>query len=299
MTGALSRRAARLRAGLKAQPMATDHPCLGCVTLPGARVRVSAPHVLSHALSARFPFASATEPHTATVEIAVEGSVYHLLGPQGGFQADASEGDKVFFAAATGDGDAFAGSYSGWRSAPGGAAMALLDAEIVRQLFEVSTAVALLHAAWLRRSGSPKNVLLLGPSGAGKSTVAQNARLSGWQVVADDMVCLMPDGALYPFPRRSLLGGAPVTIDVSPDVPDQADLIAFICRAAVRDIEPKPLDTVAALKALEAAILNSKSTAPMALMALMRRTSFLTLERAPGGANQTWARAERVLERCT
>lgn len=177
--------------------------------------------------------------------------------------------------------------------------MALLDAEIVRQIFEVSTAAALLHATWLRRSGAPKNVLLLGSSGAGKSTIARNARMSGWQVVADDMVCLMPDGALYPFPRRSLLDGAPVVIDASLDVPDRADLIAFTCRAAVRDIEPKPLNAVVAFKNLEKAILNSKPTAAMALMALMRRISFLTLERAPGGENQTWARAERVLERCT
>lgn len=299
MTGVLSERAAGLSAGLKTQPIATDNPCLGCVTLPGTLIRLFAPPVLSHALSARFVFASTAEPHTAQIEIAVVGSVYHLWGPQGGFQADSCDGDKVFFAAGTGDGDAFAGSYSGWRSAPEGAAMALLDAEIVRQIFEVSTAAALLHATWLRRLDAPRAAILLGSSGAGKSTIARNARISGWQVVADDMVCLMPCGALYPFPRRSLLDGAPVAIDASPDVPDRADLIAFACSTAVRDIEPKPLDAVLALKALEAAILISKPTAPMALMALMRRISFLTLERAPGGANQTWARAERALARCT
>lgn len=299
MTGVLSERAAYLRAGLNSQPIATDNLCLGCVDLPGASVRLLAPPSISHDLSERFVFGPATAQQTARVEIAVDGSVYHLMGPQGGFQADTSDGDKVFFAAGTGDGDAFAGSYSGWRSLPGGAAMALLDAEIVRQLFEASTAVALLHAAWLRRPGAAKDVLLLGSSGAGKSSLAQSARMSGWQVLADDMVCLMPDGALHPFPRRSLLDGVPVTIDAMYDAPDRPDMIAFNCRAVVRDTEPKSLGTIASLKAMETAILNSKPSAPVGLMALMRRISCLTLERTSGGADQTWARAERVLDRCS
>ncbi len=262
-------------------------------------MRLFAPPSLSNDLSERFVFGPATAQQTARIEIAVDGSVYHLMGPQGGFQADTSDGDKVFFAAGTGDGDAFAGSYSGWRSLPVSVAMALLDAEIVRQLFEASTAVAVLHAAWLRRPGAAKDVLLLGSSGVGKSSLAQSARMSGWQVLADDMVCLMPDGALHPFPRRSLLDGVPVTIDTMHGSPDQLDMIAFNCRAVVRDTEPRSLGAIASLKAMETAILNSKPCAPVALMALMRRISCLTLERMSGGADQTWARAERVLDRCS
>ena len=278
--------------------------CLEVIDVPGAVLRVSvSPSALGSRLAEQFVLRPAPEVVPGECEkvinIIAGPEVLHLHGPHGDFIADTRKPDKLYFAGEIDKKSAFAGSYSGWRSAPGGAVMALLDAEFVRQLFAASTAAALLHGAWLRKPGAPREVLLLGPSGAGKSTLAQRATEANWSLVADDTIALMQDGALVPFPRRSLKDGLPMAYSYSDPTPTSAALTALVIDPIDRGTAGGRLGAADVLAALEGAVLNSRASVTPAMMQILARTRFMRLPRNGDTPRETWKRAEQMIAACT
>lgn len=80
-----------------------------------------------------------------------------------------------------------------------------------------------LHAALVSREGH--SMLIAGASGSGKSTLTTHLVRSGWQFHTDEMVAVLLDGRLEPYPRPlSLKRGSWARFADVPSVPDDPAL---------------------------------------------------------------------------
>jgi hypothetical protein len=116
----------------------------------------------------------------------------------------------------------------------------------------IQRGVLVLHGNALAREG--KAIVCLGHSGAGKSTLAYALMRQGWQLLADDLVAITPDGMVLPgIPRIKLWQDAAEAFGLDPAAlpPIHRSLrkYALAGEAIERAPQPMPLEALYLIQA--------------------------------------------------